>query len=114
MPKGVHGKAMAEIQDLVAARAELEGRRVRSALDDGVVRAETEAVFLKLDQSIQSDTDDWKREIPAKPVLAKFASRASLSEARAKSLYISEAARSSRKPFAEIADIFDAINTSLS
>jgi hypothetical protein len=110
MPKNCHGKSAAETQELFKAAAVEELNRVTGVLDGDAVRDEVEATYNKLAAAIDADSDDWKTLIPGKQVLAAFASHAGLSSARAKSLYIGQAARGDREPFKEIIELFDAMS----
>jgi ABC-type cobalamin/Fe3+-siderophores transport system ATPase subunit len=111
MPKGCNGKSVPETQDLLVARASHESQRVALALADDVVRREVETTFGRFESAVSADTEEWKEAIPGKSVLAAFAQRSQIPLARAKSLYIAEAARSDRQPFAEIVGLFDAMST---
>ena len=110
MPKGCHGKTVAETQALFSTAAEGELERVKTVLESGSVSQEVEKTFEKLEKAIEADSEEWKGLIPGKPVLATFASDAGLSPARAKSLYIDKSATSDRQPFEEITALFDAMS----
>ncbi len=112
MPRDCHGKSVTETQDLFLTAASKELDRVTSALDGSTVRQEVEDTYTKLESAISTDSDDWKALIPGKQVLATFATHAGLSPvARAKSLYIAQAATSDQKPFEEIAMLFNAMSS---
>lgn len=107
MPKGVDRASDDQVVALLSAAASSESNRVGNSLDvDAVSRTATDYAAL-LRQSIAVDDDVWKREIPGKPLLAKFASRAGMHQARLRKLYLARAGRDRRGPFSEIYSIFD-------
>ncbi len=110
MPKDCHGKSVSETQELFRSAATDELSRVTAVLDGDAVRREVEDTYSRLETAISDDTDEWKMLIPGKPVLGAFASGAGLSAARAKSLYITQAAAGSHEPFKEIVELFDAMS----
>jgi hypothetical protein len=111
MPKGVQNKTAAELAALFEATSKTELDRVSTALDTATVRGLVESTYLRLENSISSGTGEWKLEIPGKPILKQFASRAKLPYPRAKTMYISAASVSSEDPFGEIREIFRAFSS---
>jgi ABC-type cobalamin/Fe3+-siderophores transport system ATPase subunit len=106
MPKECHGKTQAELEALVAAKAEAESIRVSTVLDRSVIQVEVGSYFSALAKSLDEDTEGWKSLIPGKPLLAQFSSRANIGSSRAKTMYINAAASSGRAPFEELFEIF--------
>jgi len=106
MAKESHGKTVGEIQDLIAARAGDEIRRLGDELDADAVRESVRRHFEAIEQAVEDDDETWKALVPGKPLLNTFASKMRLHPARAKALYLQTAATSSVDPFLEITEIF--------
>lgn len=111
MPKDVHGKTADELVALMKAAGTSENARVQSTLDPLLVERETLDYFARLNGSIANDTDDWKLTLPAKALVARFAKKAGLDSARAKTLYINTAISTTSTVFDDIVDIFSEFAT---
>jgi AAA domain, putative AbiEii toxin, Type IV TA system len=107
MPKDCHGKTLAEVQDLLAARVAAETQRINTALDPTGIRDRAQTVFDELQASLDNDTNAWQTRIPGKPLLSRFSAGAGLKLSRAKNLYIGAASHADPSPFAEIVDLFE-------
>lgn len=107
MPKACHGKNLDEVSSLILDRSGQEIARIEEVLAPGTVEETIKSVFTDLSESIEADDDSWKADVPGKQLVAKFASRANLSPARAKSMYLTAAAALEQAPFMEIEEIFD-------
>jgi ABC-type cobalamin/Fe3+-siderophores transport system ATPase subunit len=107
MPANCHNKSIDELQALVLAEVTAERERVATTLEEIGVKQWVAAYYDQITGSLESNSDDWQRLIPGKPLLRIFASRCNLDEARARTLYMNHALTSERAPFAEILEIFE-------
>jgi AAA domain, putative AbiEii toxin, Type IV TA system len=108
MPSGAHAKSRDELSSLIRAKLASERARFEAQTTEEVAVAIVTERFDELSASIAADTDDWKKRIPGKPMLAQFAGRAQISLGRAKILYVAAAARRDPSPFDEIIGAFAA------
>jgi predicted ATP-binding protein involved in virulence len=109
MAKGASGKTVDELKAHVLGRVRSETTRIGQGLSEGAIEAGIDEEWKRLETALEADTDVWKFEIPARPILHKFAGAASLPPDRLKRLYISRAAArtGTDDPFQEIRKIFD-------
>lgn len=110
MAKGSHGKTVDELKAQVIGRVREESERVGQGLSEAGVEKAIQDEWQRIETSLESDSELWKREIPGRPILQKFAAAANIPSDRLKRLYIS---RSSERtgdsdPFREIRSIFEA------
>lgn len=110
MPASIHGRSVEETLSLFQATATGELERVTAVLSGEAIRGEVQETFQRLQTAVSDDTEEWKSLIPGKQVLGTFASSAGLSPARAKTIYIAQAATAEHDPFQEIALVFDAMS----
>ncbi len=106
LPAGCNEKTLDQLQDLVQEQIAGELVRVQVELDAGKVRDIVADYFSRLVQSLEDDSEEWKALIPAKPLLARFASEAGLRAPQAKTLYLNVGLASDRAPFSDILSIF--------
>lgn len=107
MPKGVHEVDPTEVDRLLLETAEVEIDRMNGALDQDRIRELANGYAERLRSSLEADDDRWKADIPGKPVLATFASRAGMHAARMRKLYLNAATVDEDGPFEEVLRIFE-------
>ncbi|MCC6573146.1 MAG: ATP-binding protein [Planctomycetes bacterium] len=105
MPKDCRGKSSEELTGMILARAIAERTRVDSVLSDHAVTQAVRETVDRLQRSLDMGNQDWKKEIPGRPLLATFCSRAKIDVGYLKSHYLREAATAST-PFSDIIAIF--------
>lgn len=108
MPKDCHGKSSSELAAMILARSRAETARLTRVLDDSRVTALVDERYSRLMDSLTTDSDEWQRLIPGRPLLNRLAGALVLSPARAKRLYIRAAEDGPTDPFAEVRAIFAA------
>ena len=106
MPKDCHGKTAAELRALFPTAIKAEHDRLGDVLSIGDTDALIDEKYSLLQGSIDSDTDDWKKLIPGKPILAMFSSKAQLTPSRLKTLFVTAASATGSSPFGDIVAIF--------
>ena len=107
MLKGCQGKSKEELTQKVADLSRVEGERVMNILDKDDVSERFVSIYGELEKSFEGGSDEWKSEIPGKPVLKTFCNRASIPSGRLKTLYIQEAENMEDNPFIEIMETFE-------
>jgi hypothetical protein len=106
MPSECTGR---ELQDLLAAfetRRTCENGRISAALDQNGLAAVVESEYRRVKDAFERDDNEWRRILPGRPILSRFANVAKFDVGRLKRLYIRVAKDSAPDPFAEIRDIF--------
>lgn len=106
MPKACHNKNAEELASLILDRAAAEQDRVRSALEVGRVAKLAEQTFVAMTQSVAPGSDQWKKVIPGKPLLAQFAAAANIDVGRLKLMYLGVSSRREPDAFQDIVDVF--------
>ena len=104
MLKGCDGKTIDDLTDMAKRKITQEMERIQHGLAD-------EQVILFLRQRHESLTEmlegnEWKNEIPGKHVLNTFCSKVSVKPGQMRNVYVREALKSEKNPFAEIIQIF--------
>ncbi|NVL89555.1 MAG: ATP-binding protein [Desulfobacterales bacterium] len=84
MPKNCHSKSLDELLPIILQKRQEEQQRVEDILRSEEVSELTKQTYDRLNQSIEDDTALWKNEIPGKPILHAFASKAKIPIGRAK------------------------------
>lgn len=107
MPKGCHDKSSIELADLFKNRATEERTRINAVLNEGDIERSIQATMETLQQSLNTDTDEWKHLVPGKVLFNRFAAQAKLDAGRLKTLYLKEAEKHEPYPFADIIQIFE-------
>ena len=87
-------------------KVKVEQTRIASRLDIAAIEAVARDEHAKLLTAVSSDSQDWKREIPGRIILNRFAGTAGLKVGRLKTLYLRHSTSFEADPFAEIRDIF--------
>ena len=108
MPKGVGDLTPEQLKQEIEKRLNDEAERVSKALDARAIIKSLEHELERLGSSIERDTDEWKRDIPAREALHRFLAKTPLrtNVGAAKRLYLKRAADASEDPFTEIREIF--------
>ncbi len=110
MPKGVHTAGAEELIAKLQERARQEVERVETMLDVSAIEQSARSRLAELNDSLERDTDDWKRLVPGKQLLSKFASKANIDVGWLKALYINHAERTGSAAFSDIVDVFRAFS----
>ena len=105
MPRDCHGRTLNDLQGLLVDRARSEASRISASIDTQAVAVRSKMVYEGLEASLEGD--EWKSQIPGKPLLGQFATAAGIQSVRAKNLYIRSALESSSSPFEEIVGIIE-------
>jgi energy-coupling factor transporter ATP-binding protein EcfA2 len=106
MPKDCGGKGLAELCELIGAKAVRESARTADILKQDRIEATVTEYYKRLQDSFANDTDYWKQAIPGKAVLNIFAARARFPVGRLKTAYIRAAETAPTNPFDEVIQIF--------
>lgn len=107
MPKGVDKSSVEEMIVLLKSKASDESARVVEAVEDVKVDEFVADLTSKLNDSFRENTDYWKKVIPGKRLLSKFAHAASIPVDRLKRGYIKRAPGGKDSPFKSVIEIFD-------
>lgn len=105
MPSGLDQDG-ATVSGLLAGKAQEELARAQQALQGPEIEAAAQELERALLQSLNADTDEWKRLIPGKQLISIFASRTRLGLSRFKTAYLRKSEGLSPSPFAEVIEIF--------
>ena len=106
MPKGAtEAKNVDELVALMSAKLSAEQKRVTDGLDDTLLRSLVQSEHARLTKSIDHDDDVWRRDLPGRTILHKFASAAGIQAGRLKQLYLAHAEQDTT--FAEVIAIFE-------
>lgn len=106
MPKGAtEAKNADELIVLMSAKLASEQKRVSDGLDDALLRSLVQSEYARLTDSLNNDDDTWRRDLPGRIILHKFAAAAGIQAGRLKQLYLTHADQGAT--FAEIVAIFE-------
>ncbi len=106
MPKGAsEAKTADELADLMTTKLKAEKERVEGGLDETLLRSLVEQEFSRLQESIAIDSEVWRRDLPGRVILHKFASAAGIQPGRLKQLYLVNS--DTDTTFADIIGIFE-------
>lgn len=106
MPKGAaDAKCAEELLALISGKAAAEAERISLGLQPAAIKQLVEAEFLRLSNAVNSDVEIWKRDIPGRVVLNKFAASAQIQSGRLKQLYLSRT--DIEKTFSDVIAIFE-------
>lgn len=100
------GGSLATLLLAFGERISRERMRLENSLDVVAVESLCREVYAKIEQSIDDGSGQWKRDIPGRVVLNRFASRAQIQVGRLKTLYLRHAQAADPDPFIEIRTIF--------
>ena len=104
MPKMCAGKSADDLAHLIGDQIEKEKKRVTYGLAPeqviDYVRQRHESLTKMLEK------DEWKNEIPGKPILHGFCSKMGVNSGHLRNVYVGEASKSKNNPFSEIIGIF--------
>ncbi|MBA7591959.1 hypothetical protein ES708_34130 [subsurface metagenome] len=110
MPKDCNGKSNEQLKNLICSKATAEETRVNQTIDSDNIAKFIDGTMKRIEDSIEKDTDDWKKLIPGKSVLNIFSRKAGIQVGMLKRAYIAEAMKSDANPFNEIIQIFERFN----
>jgi ABC-type cobalamin/Fe3+-siderophores transport system ATPase subunit len=110
MPKGCDKKSSDELANLIQMRVRTERERINLIIDEASIKSSVQETFDALNQSIEGDTDSWKKIIPGKQLFNTFAHQSGIGAGRLKALYLSESTNHSPYPFEDIVTIFERFN----
>jgi len=112
MPKNCHGKSADEVADLLLQAASSEQVRMAASMTADDIRNYTKDTVKRLEDSLASDTDEWKIHFPGRIILRTFCSgeHANFDFGRFKIGYLKAAENHPARVFAEIESIFEAFS----
>lgn len=111
MPKGaLESKTEDELINLMTAKLNGEQKRVSEGLDESFLRSLAKSEYERLTKSIDDGSDGWKRDLPGRIILHRFASAAGIQAGRLKQLYLATA--DADTAFADIIAIFEQFRAS--
>lgn len=110
MPRDCQSKSLNELVDMFIDKANSESDRLTATLNVTNLRAILDKRWQELAAWVTSDDERWKHEIPGKPLLAQFASKAGLQQARLKKAYVDASLAASHDPFDEIFQIMSSFS----
>jgi hypothetical protein len=106
MPKGCNGLCVEELLMAFKSRCDEERVRLKLALDEPALLEAIKVEFARLQESLDTDDETWKEELPGRPILKSFATKARIDIGTLKRLYIKCAQSHDRNPFSDIRNIF--------
>lgn len=106
-PKECHDLKYDELNKLFMERINSEKSRINNIIDISKIGKMIETEYNLIYNSLKEEKDGWKIFIPGKNIFNIFASKAKISSARLKNLYINEAEKHKQNPFKEIIEIFE-------
>jgi len=111
MPSDCTGKEREELLGAFQAGHSVESSRLSVAMDPKALADLVDAEYSRVKEVFDRNDEDWKRMLPGRPILSKFAQTANLDAVRLKRMYIKVARDSGPDPFAEIREIFKSFAT---
>jgi len=106
LPKDCHRLGVEELVAAFEERRVQEHGRLGSVLSDTTIALTVRGEFDKLQGALAADKDDWKRDIPGRPIVKMFAAKAKLEIATFKRLYVKCGLEHESNPFGDIRGIF--------
>jgi len=110
MPRECNGKSAEHLKSIICSKATTEETRINQTIDSKNIAKFIDDIMKRMEDSIEKDTDDWKKLIPGKSILNIFSSKAGMQVGMLKRAYIAEAMKSDPNPFNEIIQIFERFN----
>ncbi|TET70673.1 MAG: ATP-binding protein [Candidatus Aminicenantes bacterium] len=110
MPRDCNGKSAEHLKSIICSKATTEETRINQTIDSKNIAKFIDDMMKRMEDSIEKDTDDWKKLIPGKSILNIFSSKAGMQVGMLKRAYIAEAMKSDPNPFNEIIQIFERFN----
>lgn len=110
MPRDCNGKSAEQLKSIICGKATIEETRINQTIDNKNIAKFIDDMMKQMEDSIEKDTDDWKKLIPGKSILNIFSSKAGMQVGMLKRAYIAEAMKSDPNPFNEIIQIFERFN----
>ena len=93
MPGGCDNKSPEQLAELFIQRSSEESVRVSNVLAENELRGEVQKYYAEVEKSLSNGGDDWKRLIPGRPILQKFANAANLIYHEQRSFTLQEQAK---------------------
>lgn len=110
MPKDCNGKPTEQLKNIICSQATTEKTRVDKTIDSTNISKFIDDTMKLINDSIEKDTDEWKKLIPGKRILNILSSKAGIQVGMLKRAYIAEAMKSDPNPFDDIIHIFKRFN----
>ncbi len=111
MPSDCTGKELQELLLAFQAVQSVEIGRVSAGMDPKALATLVETEYRRIKEAFDRDDDQWKRILPGRPILNRFAKVAGLDVGHLKRLYLRIARDSEPDPFGEIRGIFSHFST---
>ncbi len=106
MPSDCTDKELPELLASFQACQSAELSRISTAMNPKAMAALVESEYRRAKATFDRDDDEWKRVLPGRPILNRFANAAGFDVGRLKRLYLGVAKDSEPDPFGEIRQIF--------
>ncbi len=87
-PSNLQNLTISELVDAAGDISVDQLQRIKDVLSEANIKNVFTETHSRLSKLLETDTDDWKREFPAKQVFRIFCSKAKFQEGRLKSKYI--------------------------
>ena len=110
MPKDCNGKSNEQLKSIICSKATTEKTRVDQTIYSANISKFIDDTMKLIEDSIEKDTDEWKKLIPGRSILNIFSSKAGMQVGMLKRAYLAEAMKSDPNPFNEIIQIFERFN----
>ncbi len=110
MPKDCNGKSNEQLKSIICSQATTEKTRVDQTIDSTNISKFIDYTMERIKDSIEKDTDEWKKLIPGKSILNIFSHKAGMRLGMLKRAYIAEAMKSDPNPLNDIIHIFERFN----
>lgn len=107
MPKGVTPDSTADsLLNAIGARIAEEKKRISTSIDPAFLEGLLRTEYERLRKACNDPASSWKRDIPGRIVLNRFAGLAQMRSSRIKTLYLRKVQEHKLDPFSEVRDIF--------
>ena len=110
MPKACNGKSTDQLKGIICGQATTEKTRVDKTIDSTNISKFIDDTMKLINDSLEKDTDEWKKLVPGKSILNIFSRKAGIQVGMLKQAYIAEAMKSDPNPFNDIIRIFERFN----
>lgn len=111
MPRDCHNRTVADLSNLFAERLRSETDRAAAALDAAFASDLVEQTYHRLEESLDKDSNDWKVDMPGKPLLGKFAAKTQINSARLKTMIVKQMLRTQNPAIDELLNIFESFRS---
>lgn len=111
MPKDCHDKNKEELKLLMENSLNSEEDRLANQFDSSILGTFIGETYDRLNSSLSAPGNQWKFDIPGRPIFNIFCNRADFNKGRLMTRYIQISENADTNPFQEIIDIFESFST---